>query len=170
MSPSKDKKQKVIHTRVSEPLDRALREKAEVLGVSVSTMVRNLLTNTVDLVEEIVVDSARVADSARGAVRPGPASAAWPPLHPQEPVGQAAPQPVAPTGPTPAPTIMGWHTFRLARNALCSQCNDILPKGTRAAVSVLDGPGPRVIICRKCRDRVCPRVEDPSEPSAAHQE
>ena len=50
-------------TRISDALDRELRDKAAELGVSVSKLVRNALLSTVDLVENIVVDSARVENA-----------------------------------------------------------------------------------------------------------
>ena len=60
----KPKKERVLHTRISDALDRELRDKAAELGVSVSKLVRNALLTTVDLVENIVADSARVAENA----------------------------------------------------------------------------------------------------------
>ena len=68
--PGNNKKERVLHTRISETLDRELRSRAEELGVSVSKLVRNALSNTIDLVENIVADSARVAGSAGGATLP----------------------------------------------------------------------------------------------------
>ena len=49
----KPKKERVLHTRISDALDRELRDKAAELGVSVSKLVRNALLTTVDLVENI---------------------------------------------------------------------------------------------------------------------
>ncbi len=116
-----EKKERVIHTRVSETLDAELRKKAETLGVSVSNLVRNVLTNTFDLVDGIVSDSASVARSAR---RRGPSTAE----------------------PGEEPVIVGWQPFTLEVNAVCARSNALLPRGTQAAIAVLDGPGPRPIV------------------------
>ncbi|MFI5184410.1 MAG: hypothetical protein ACHQNV_08430, partial [Vicinamibacteria bacterium] len=35
-------------------------------------------------------------------------------------------------------------------NAVCGQCNVLLPKGTRAAIGVRERSGPRAIICARC--------------------
>ena len=45
-----EKKEKVIHTRISESLDEEVRKHAAGLGVSVSNLVRNILLDTFGLV------------------------------------------------------------------------------------------------------------------------
>ncbi len=141
------RKERVIHTRISLPLEKALKDTAEDLGLSVSTLVRNLLTNTIDLVEDAVVDSARVADSARGvhvdaesARRAGRAAA------------NESRRAAAPAAPVASKTL-GWQTFTLALNAICADCNDILPRGTEAARAVVDPPTSQPIICLVCMKR-----------------
>jgi hypothetical protein len=119
----REKKERVIHTRVSETLDEELREKAASLGLSVSNLVRNVLSNTVGLVEGIVADSASVARSARGEA--------------------------APVGAADAPVI-GWQTVVLNLNAICATCNDILARGSDAAVGLTDRPGPKPVLCPTC--------------------
>ena len=59
--PTKDR---VLQARIPEQLDDQLRNRADSLGLSVSTIVRNVLLNTFDLVEDVVTDSARI--SSRG--------------------------------------------------------------------------------------------------------
>ena len=111
MSEKDDKKQKVIHTRVSETMDQQLKERAERLGVSVSNLVRNVLQNTFGLVESIVADTASVARSARGEVRSAPSSP-----------GQDV--------------VVGWQVLVLNVNAICVHCNAILAKGGEAAIAI----------------------------------
>lgn len=124
MTTPDDKKQKIIHARVPEDLDRELKRKAGRLGLTVSNLVRNVLQNTFGLVEDIVADSADIARSARGEV-------------PLDPV----------SGPA---KVLGWQELVLNVNALCDACNAILPKGSRAAVAVTDGPGTRPFLCPTC--------------------
>ncbi len=105
------KKQRVLHTRVSEELDEELREKAAGLGVSVSNLVRNILLNTVEMVEDLVADSSSIARAAGGSSNE----------------------------PAPAPVpheLLGWQELTLHKNALCEVCNDVLAKGTSARVGV----------------------------------
>lgn len=140
---SKDeKKRRVIHTRVSEELEEELKDKAASLGVSVSNLVRHVLSNTIDLVEDIVADSASVARSARGATGGSRARSA----------------PAAPA------QVIAWQRAVLNLNALCSRCNAILPKGTEAAVGITDAPGTKPILCIACMENPDDRSPDvPSE-------
>lgn len=130
----REKKERVIHTRVSESLDEELKEKAASLGLSVSNLVRNVLQNTLGLVEDIVADSASVARSARG---DGVAKATGP--------SAAAPSPAAADAP-----VLGWQLVVLNLNAICVQCNDILVKGAEAAIGVTDRPGAKPVMCPAC--------------------
>src|SRR5215204_3843073 len=72
----RERNERVLHTRVPERLETELKERAESLGVSVSNLVRNVLNNAFGLVEDIVVDSARIAHSARTGLRTTAAAAA----------------------------------------------------------------------------------------------
>lgn len=124
-----DKKARVIHARVPEELDRELRRKASRLGMSVSNLVRNALQNAFGLVGDIVADSADIARTARE-------------------TGDTPGEP-APPAPRPA-VVLGWQTLTLNLNALCSVCNEILPKGTDAAIAVTDQGIQREFRCLTC--------------------
>ena len=106
------RKQKVLHTRVSAALEKDLKSKAAHLGISVSNLVRNVLSNTADLVEGVVVDSARVAGSAKNLANPD-----------ADPIQKPA-------------AIIGWQEVTLNLNAICSECNAILPRGEKAAIAL----------------------------------
>jgi hypothetical protein len=120
------KKQKVLHTRVSSDLEKDLKSKAAHLGISVSNLVRNALLNTVDLVESVVVDTARVAGSAKNLASPEAT-----PI--QEP-----------------PPIIGWQEVTLNLNAICAKCNEILPKGSKGAIALPIASGKPVARCLGC--------------------
>ena len=53
--PRRQTKDKVLQARIPENLDEQLRDSAHDLGLSVSTIVRNVLLNTFNLVEEVVI-------------------------------------------------------------------------------------------------------------------
>jgi len=131
-----DKKKRVIHTRVTEELEEELKERAASLGVSVSNLVRNVLENTLGLVEDIVADSHSVARSARG--------------HGTR-VGFVAP--VAP-GTDPDAPIVAWQKAVLNLNAVCGSCNEILPRGSEAAIGITDRPGPKPVLCPPCLQKL----------------
>jgi hypothetical protein len=54
-------KDRVLQARIPEHLDEEIRTRAEQLGISVSTVVRNVLFHTFNLVEGVVTDSAQIA-------------------------------------------------------------------------------------------------------------
>jgi hypothetical protein len=139
-----ERKEKVIHTRVSEGLEEEIRERASRLGVSVSNLVRNVLQNTFGLVEDVVADAASLSRSARGEARAARAAA---------PAESAAP---APPG-----RVLGWQEAVLELNAICVACNAILARGSRAAIAVIEGNGPRPIRCLACLEEIS------HEPSAS---
>ncbi len=127
---SGDRKERVIHTRVAEDLDDEIKRRAQSLGVSVSNLVRNILQNTVGLVEDILQDGADAARAARTTPRP--------------------PEPPQSTRAAAAPRVLGFQSAVLAVNAVCERCNAILPRGTRAGVAILDAPGPPLFRCDAC--------------------
>jgi len=124
-----EKKQRVLHTRVSEQLDEELREKAAGLGVSVSNLVRNILLNTVEMVEDLVADSssiARAASKDKDVASPAPPAASL------------------------APQLLGWQELQLHLNALCEVCNAVLPKGSVAKAAVFSAPAEPLFRCPGC--------------------
>ena len=135
-----ERKERVLHTRIPESLDREIKRRARGLGMSVSTVVRNVLMNTFDLVENFVNDGANRAMSIMG------------------------------EQPTPANGILGWQEAILELNAVCERCNAILPAGTTAAIGVHEGHGPRAIICKSCLDRVAAKATAGAAPTASEKQ
>ncbi len=131
MPEEKEKKEKVLHARIPESLDEEIREHAAQLGLSVSNLVRNVLQNAVGLVDEIIADTAGVARSATG--------------------GKVAPQPKSSAEPAATPgRVLGWQEAVLNMNAVCDRCNTILEKGSRGAIAIVEGAGPRPMRCLGC--------------------
>lgn len=134
MPTEKEKKEKVLHTRISESLDEEIREHAANLGVSVSNLVRNVLQNAFGLVGDIVADTAVIARTARKEAEEAP----------------GMPAPPAILAPQAPPRVLGWQEAILNLNAVCGVCNALLAKGTRAVIAVAEGSGPRAICCLDC--------------------
>jgi hypothetical protein len=127
-------KGRVLQARIPEHLDEELRERAGRLGLSVSTLVRNTLLHTFDLVEGVVADSAQLARAAQGR-------------------GKAV---LAPELPTPQPAepgkqveVIGWQEATLNRNGVCDKCNAILAAGDRAAIGIPIQARP-ILLCPAC--------------------
>lgn len=132
------RKERILHTRVPESLDRHIKHRARGLGMSVSTVVRNILLNTFGLVEDIVTDGTNVALALTGhETVPAPARG-----RSRDAAGRDGSE------------ILAWQEAVLNLNAVCDHCNGVLPKGTRAAIGVRERPGPRAIICRRCLRRL----------------
>ncbi len=126
--PSDERKERVIHTRVPESLDDEIKRKARRLGVSVSNLVRNILEHTVELVEDVVIDSARIARAGR-----------------DEDFAEAA-------APDDGPLVLGWQRAVLELNAVCDACNEILPRGTEASIALTQGASAPRFRCTRCLD------------------
>ncbi len=137
------RKDRVLQDRIPEQLDEELRGRADRLGLSVSTIVRNVLLHTFDLVEGVVTDSAQIARA----------------IHGQEPPADSSETETA-------QSVIGWQEVVLNRNGVCEQCNCILPRGDRAAVGVPAGARP-LLLCLSCLDSVAaPAIEKPKEDSS----
>jgi hypothetical protein len=133
--PEDERKERVIHTRVPESLEAELRKRAQELGVSVSNLVRNVLGHAFGLVGDVVADSHAIARAARGERKPEPTSIA----------GATAPDP---------DDVLAWQAVVLGKNAVCSRCNDLLPRGRDAAIGVAEHGGGRVIVCTTCLEEL----------------
>src|SRR5450432_516040 len=118
-----ENKDRVIHTRVPESLEAELRERAQTLGMSVSNLVRNVLGHAFGLVGDVVADSHAIARAAKGEAAP------------------AAPA---------LDDVLAWQAIVLGKNAVCARCNELLPKGSDAAIGLAESGGGRVIICSPC--------------------
>ena len=129
-----ERKERVLHTRVPDSLDRHIKRRARSLGMSVSTVVRHVLLNTFGLVEDIVSDSTDIALAVTGRDMPDRRTRAR---------GRS-------DAATPPGEVLAWQEAVLNLNAVCEQCNAILQKGSRAGIGVREQPGPRAIICPAC--------------------
>lgn len=132
------RKERVLHARIPEHLDEAIREAAGELGMSVSNLVRNVLANALDVVEAATAKVPRSAAAAAANVRARSEAAAS--------AAAAAEKPA---------TVLGWQEAILNLNAVCDRCNAILPRGTRAGISVPDrGSASRAIRCQACLEEL----------------
>jgi hypothetical protein len=126
------RKDRVLQARIPSQLDEELRDRAEHLGLSVSTVVRNVLLHTFDLVEGVVTDSAQIARALQGKQTPS-----LPP--PAEGVNSPAQE----------TAVIGWQEVTLNKNGLCEQCNAILPRGSRAGMG-LPAHHRSPLLCPEC--------------------
>ena len=129
-----EKKERVIHTRVPESLEAELRKRAQELGVSVSNLVRNVLGHAFGLVGDVVADSHAIARAARGEKKDSAKAPSDAPPDPDD--------------------VLAWQPIVLGKNAVCSRCNDLLPRGRDAAIGVAEHGTGRVIVCTTCLEEL----------------
>jgi hypothetical protein len=166
------KKDRLVQTRVPRELEDRIKEEAERRRVTVSQLVRNLLEDTVDLVDGvlgsvdgIVAGSVELAGSvSRDAVRVARAvtrgtrrltdEGSWdleaevPPAHRDraEPEHRGVGEDCA------LDHIAAWNPVVLNRAIRCSSCAAELARGDRAYAGL--GEGPIAWLCEACLDEL----------------
>ncbi len=125
-------KARVLHTRIPESLEDAIKTKAQRLRIPVSNLVRNALEQTFQLVEDVVGDGLEIAQLAkRGAER----------------VREAAVRPRA--------EIYGWQELILNRDERCRDCGGELNRGEKAYRGLSDLPEVSpVFLCPRCLKKI----------------
>jgi hypothetical protein len=159
--PRRERKQHVLHTRISQQLAEDIGRMADDLRVPVSNLVRNVLEEVFSVVEtvtdnvgELLEDVMEEAERARErhprfhrhARRHG-----WR----REPRGEAAADAARPreaAARTEPPDVVGWQALILAREAVCADCAAPLARGERAYLGVgATGTGSHTL-CADCLD------------------
>jgi hypothetical protein len=121
-----------LHTRISEPLEDALKREARRRRLPVSLLVRHVLEGALDLVEDIVEGSLHVARRSEDLART---------------VGRGR-------GTTAAEDVYGWQELILNRAAACARCETALAAGDAAFRGLRDRTGPPVFQCIACVGRL----------------
>ena len=161
------RKDRLIQTRVPEDLESTLKREARRRRLTVSHLIRNVLEDTFQLVDDVVAnvdeivtdsvelakrvgrDARRVADAVRDAVAdapPGAGAAA---------ATDAAPTAIEPIGPREDDAslahVYAWNRVVLNRAATCARCAIELARGSDGFVGLSDeASGPRVWLCVAC--------------------
>ncbi len=142
----RERKDRLIQTRVPESLESALKEEATRRRLPVSQLVRNILEDTitivgdvVDGVDAIVQDSIKLGRNVGQTVARARASS--------EPAAPAAP----PVEGEDLSDVFAWNPVVLHRDAACSRCRAALVAGTSAFVGMRDEPARgRAWLCAEC--------------------
>jgi hypothetical protein len=136
----RERKDRLIQTRVPESLESALKEEATRRRLPVSQLVRNILEDTlqivgdvVDGVDAIVQDSIALGRQVGQNVRAR--SSASPPTE-TETTPTAAPPPADPA----LDDVYAWNEVVPSRPATCSSCGVALAAGNPAFVGLRDDP------------------------------
>ncbi|MDJ0847984.1 MAG: hypothetical protein QNK04_06395 [Myxococcota bacterium] len=142
MATDRERKDRLIQTRVPRDLEATLKSEARRRRVTVSHLIRNVLEDAFDLVDGVVADVDRlVADSVTLARN----------------VGENARRLADPKRARPGEDgadledVYAWNEVVLHRAATCSGCGADIARGERAHVGLSDGPArSRAWLCPTC--------------------
>ncbi|MCK0538594.1 hypothetical protein [Alcanivorax quisquiliarum] len=146
-APDNERKDRVIQTRVPRDLEDTLRNAAERQRVSVSHLIRHVLEDTFQLVDNIVADSAslmgNVSRDARRLAATARGQAAATPVPRQEQSGDAASAQLE--------TVDAWQAVIINRPGHCLQCGTALARGQHAYRGLSAQPGAAPAwLCEQC--------------------
>ncbi len=161
--PPDDRMQRVLHTRVSEDLDEAIRRAADELRVPVSNLVRNVLEDVFDVVEKVTDN---VGDflgdlgerTGRTAGRTGERWTRRLRRHGLRVYGDLAEDdaeaPAQGAAPAPArrefPDVVGWQPLILNGPQRCGDCSREVEKSVRAFVGLTARGLSEHYLCAAC--------------------
>ena len=171
-----DRKERILHTRISERLSEDIRKVADDLRVPVSNVVRNVLEdvfsvvsvvtdNVGDLIEEVVEEADRArshlerrARGERPASRPRGARESGseePEPTTEEPGESPARRRATPSIPE-FPEVLGWQPLILNAAQTCRACDRALGRGDRAFVGMIERGLSSTYLCRRCASATAP--------------
>lgn len=152
------RKEKVLHTRISEDLADDIRRLADELRVPVSNIVRNVLEEAFSVVEvvtdnvgDLIEDVLGEADAARDRIRrrhgrrrrAARGAAAEDDIEEAEQVG--APE-------QGFPDVIGWQSLQLHRAQSCGACGTSIERGEQACAGVTARGVGGVFLCLACME------------------
>jgi len=129
--PRRERKERVLHTRISRQLADDIGRMAEDLRVPVSNLVRNVLEevftvvesvtdNVGELIEDVMDEAGRVRRRAAATPREDP------------------------------PDVLGWQSLILARAGSCTDCAAPLARGERAYIGITASGASSHTLCADC--------------------
>lgn len=176
----RQRKDRLIQTRVPQNLESTLKDEARRRRLSVSHLIRNVLEDTFNLVDNVVTevdrvvtdsvemaqtfkrDAARLAATARGETSHRNSPSSVPPAEVEVQAGEVdvsedEEQEVEPSQTaesaedSPLKHVYGFQELVLNRQAECAKCGCVIARGSRAYLGMNDRPEmPRVWVCQDC--------------------
>jgi hypothetical protein len=154
--PRRDRKQRVLHTRISQQLAEDIGRMAEDLRVPVSNLVRNVLEEVFSVVEtvtdnvgELIEGVMDEAGRARERAHHGRFRTGWRRERADQGAAASERDAAEPLREDP-PDLLGWQPLILARAGACSDCAAPLARGDRAYVGVTRGGPGAITLCAEC--------------------
>jgi hypothetical protein len=162
----RQRKDRLIQTRVPQNLESTLKDEARKRRLSVSHLIRNVLEDTFNLVDNVVVDfdrvvndsvemaatlkrdAQRLAATARGETAHREERAPEPELDVEIEVHEPEPPPPEDG---PLSQVYAFQELVLNRPAECARCEAVIQRGTRGYLGLMeDSSLPRIWVCAEC--------------------
>ena len=161
---SRHRKERVLHTRISEPLAEDIRRMAEDLRVPVSNLVRNVLEeafsvveavtdNVGDLIEDVAEEAERTRDrirSRRHYLRHRRRGRRRPAKFEEEPAGVAPLEEAVERA--EFPDVVGWQPLILNQPKSCADCEEPIERSERGFAGMTAAGLSEIYLCRDCMD------------------
>ena len=143
---SPERKDRLIQTRVAEDLEATLKQEARRQRLSVSHLIRNVLEDAFDLVDDVVSDVDQIVSDS---------------VHLARNVGRNARRivesrrreeaPRRPDLPGDLSHVLAWSEVVLNRPMPCAGCGSEIPRGAPGFMGLSDDrPADRVWLCATC--------------------
>lgn len=156
----RDIKDRLVQTRVPERLEAVLKQEAKKRRLSVSHLIRNVLEDTLDLVDTVVTGGEELVDGsvriAQQVARDAGRIAKTARISAQEIGADASPRraktPEREGGPRASlDHILAWNAVVLNRSVECAECGRALSKGEPAHLGLSQDPArPPAWLCPSC--------------------
>jgi hypothetical protein len=135
------KKEKLVQTRVPGVLDETLREQARKNRVSVSQLIRNVLEDTFNLVENAVSEAAALGQTVKRDAKRLAATATGQRRKTSAPIEE----------PVWFEAVYAWQDVVLNREAGCAMCKRLIERGDHGLIGLEPGGAkPRYTLCPTC--------------------
>ena len=129
------RKERVIHARIPASLEAEIKRMADKLRIPVSNLVRNILADTVAMVDGVQQNVDETLHSLRAQL------------------GKLDRKVEKVATPSALERVFGWQDLLMNQPANCGRCNAELAVGSRAFFGLTGNPNDRVFCCPDCVKR-----------------
>jgi hypothetical protein len=152
-SGARQRKERVLHTRISDELAKDIMRVADDLRVPVSNLVRNVLEDVFSIAESVtdnvgnlIGDVLEQAERTREKLRRQADEALGP--------GTARPRSAATAAPERAAVddVLAWQPVIVNQAQACARCGAEIARGNRAAIGLTAGGLTQTYLCTTCMD------------------
>jgi hypothetical protein len=148
---TRDVKDRLVQTRVPQSLESVLKAEAKRRRLSVSHLIRNVLEDTLALVDSVVAGGEELVDGSKRLAEQVARDAGRLAKNAKEGVAAAVEPPAAPANARNLDHVLAWIAVTLNREARCARCDRDLPKGSSAQLGISSDPSqPPAWLCDDC--------------------